>query len=194
MNMSLRATAPKGMPRPKGIEGYKLLNAVWQQFARSGRWPAFELIDRALYRDGIEFEATVQQLPAGLLLGIDPTSGVGHLSPTKRSVSPSQVQCTAMTPRQRSSPSSGLSVLQQSLSVTGNRCSTTPQHRATRISIRKGSAHIQRSTSVSSLRRRFSTVPRTLPPKNLGLRDSASGARSCTGVSLSTVASDLSQR
>ncbi|WP_241662391.1 MULTISPECIES: TIGR02391 family protein [unclassified Streptomyces] len=72
MNMRMRATAPKGMTRPEGEDGHRLLNTVWQQFAQSKRWPTFELIDRALYRDGFEFEAAVQQLPAGLLLGIDP--------------------------------------------------------------------------------------------------------------------------
>lgn len=71
MNMRMRATAPKGMPRPTGDEGYRLLNAVWRHFAKTGRWPTFEQIDRILYRDDIEFERAVAQLPEGLLMGID---------------------------------------------------------------------------------------------------------------------------
>ncbi|WP_240496252.1 TIGR02391 family protein [Streptomyces torulosus] len=71
MNMRLRAVAPKGMPRPSGDEGYKLLNSVWRHLAQTGRWPTFEQIDRSLYRDGIHFEHAVAQLPEGLVMGID---------------------------------------------------------------------------------------------------------------------------
>ncbi|WP_428935395.1 TIGR02391 family protein [Streptomyces sp. ACT015] len=72
MNMRNRAVAPKGIPRPSGDEGSKLLNLVWQQLAQNRRWPTFEQVDRALYRVGIRFEDAVGQLPQGLLLGIDP--------------------------------------------------------------------------------------------------------------------------
>ncbi|WP_405908701.1 TIGR02391 family protein [Streptomyces sp. NBC_00828] len=70
--MNMRATAPKGMPRPTGDKGYRLLNAVWQQFALLRSWPTFERIERALNRDGIEFEHAVAQLPDGLLVGTYP--------------------------------------------------------------------------------------------------------------------------
>ncbi|MFJ8152530.1 TIGR02391 family protein [Streptomyces sp. NPDC094468] len=72
MNMRNRAVAPKGIPRPSGDEGSKLLNLVWQQLAQRRRWPTFEQVDRALYRVGIQFEDAIGQLPQGLLLGIDP--------------------------------------------------------------------------------------------------------------------------
>ncbi|WP_309142666.1 TIGR02391 family protein [Streptomyces javensis] len=71
MNMRNRAVAPKGMPRPSGDEGSKLLNLVWQHLAQKRRWPIFEQADRALYRMGVQFEDAIEQLPQGLLLGID---------------------------------------------------------------------------------------------------------------------------
>ncbi|MGY9065497.1 TIGR02391 family protein [Streptomyces sp. CAS3] len=72
MNMRNRAVAPKGMPRPSGDEGSKLLNLVWQHLAQKRGWPTFEQVDRALYRADIQFEDAIGQLPQGLLLGIDP--------------------------------------------------------------------------------------------------------------------------
>ncbi|MFF7469929.1 TIGR02391 family protein [Streptomyces sp. NPDC008092] len=72
MNMHLRAIAPKGMPHPSGDEGYKLLNSVWRYFAQTGKWPTFEQIDRILYRDEVQFEGAMAQLPKGLLMGVDP--------------------------------------------------------------------------------------------------------------------------
>ncbi|MGR3872668.1 TIGR02391 family protein [Streptomyces graminifolii] len=72
MNMRLRAIVPKGIPRPSGDEGYKLLNSVWRYFAQVGKWPTFEQIDRILYRDEIQFEDAMAQLPKGLVMGVDP--------------------------------------------------------------------------------------------------------------------------
>lgn len=71
MNMRMRVDAPKGIRRPSGDEGHKLLNSVWQHLARTRRWPSFGQIDRILYREGIDFERAVAQLSSGLLMGID---------------------------------------------------------------------------------------------------------------------------
>ncbi|MGW1622279.1 TIGR02391 family protein [Streptomyces sp. NPDC002172] len=70
--MIVRTIAPEGMPRPTGVEGHVLLDAIWRHFRDHLRWPSFDQIDRRLYAAGLSFEEAVQQLCPALLRGLDP--------------------------------------------------------------------------------------------------------------------------
>ncbi|MFF3069168.1 TIGR02391 family protein [Kitasatospora sp. NPDC057936] len=71
----MRITAPEGMPRPAGGDGYELLEALFWHMSDSGEWPTFDTLDRTLNRKGIEYEVAVQQLPDDLVWGIDTRRG-----------------------------------------------------------------------------------------------------------------------
>ncbi|MEV7936634.1 TIGR02391 family protein [Kitasatospora sp. NPDC088264] len=67
----MRITAPEGMPRPEGDDGFELLETVWAWFSHDGRWPTYDDLDRSLYQRGIDTAKAIQQLPPDLVWGID---------------------------------------------------------------------------------------------------------------------------
>nr|BFD90877.1 hypothetical protein KitaXyl93_22370 [Kitasatospora sp. Xyl93] len=85
---NMRITAPEGMPRPEGEDGFELLETVWAWFSEGGQWPTFDDLDRALYQKGIDTEKAIQQLPPDLVCGID--AGMRHALQDQQ-----QVQLTA---------------------------------------------------------------------------------------------------
>ncbi|MFI1436490.1 TIGR02391 family protein [Streptomyces lydicus] len=56
---------------PNGEAGQLALDLVFQHLRRSNTWPEFDLIDRALYAEGVRSEDAFGQLPEGMLVGPD---------------------------------------------------------------------------------------------------------------------------
>ncbi|MFF7586727.1 TIGR02391 family protein [Kitasatospora purpeofusca] len=67
----MRITAPEGMPRPEGDDGYALLEMVWSWLVNNSEWPTYDELDRCLYQSGVDTEKAIQQLPPDLVWGID---------------------------------------------------------------------------------------------------------------------------